>query len=308
MIKKNNAGQFLYKNSAHPPHIFKNVPKSLFIRLKRICSNFYDYLFNSRILFLQLIKRGYEPNFIFKIMKIVNKIDRLDLIKYKVKNSNKNENNIRLFINFDLNFLNLRSIVLYNFEILKNSFTWLNNVKLTFNNSVSQNLKNILIDNSIYNTNYNYKTSKCDKINCKICNFVFKYNFITLKNNLLIPMKDNANCDSCGIIYIIICVKCKSYYIGESSKSARTRLLQHIYNIKKFKPFLKIFSEVADHFNLKGHNFEKDFKFSIFKKNIKEKTLRLDIETDLSHIFELSDVIMNIKKPKHTYINNLCFI
>jgi len=37
-VKKTNTFSYLNVNSNHPKHIFKNIPKSLFIRVRRICT------------------------------------------------------------------------------------------------------------------------------------------------------------------------------------------------------------------------------------------------------------------------------
>ena len=43
-IKPTNTFSYLFTDSNHPNYITNNIPKSLFIRIRRICSNFYDYV------------------------------------------------------------------------------------------------------------------------------------------------------------------------------------------------------------------------------------------------------------------------
>jgi hypothetical protein len=59
-IKPTNNFAYLRTDSNHPSSIFKNIPKSLFIRIRRICSSYTYYLHFSRILIVQLLKRGYN--------------------------------------------------------------------------------------------------------------------------------------------------------------------------------------------------------------------------------------------------------
>ena len=47
-VKPTNTFSYLKVDSNHPSYIIKNIPKSLFIRIKRICSNHIDYLFFTR--------------------------------------------------------------------------------------------------------------------------------------------------------------------------------------------------------------------------------------------------------------------
>ena len=42
-IKPTNTFSYLLTNSNHPEFIFNNIPKSLFIRIRRICDSLIDY-------------------------------------------------------------------------------------------------------------------------------------------------------------------------------------------------------------------------------------------------------------------------
>ena len=57
---------YLLYSSNHPKFIFKNIPKSLFIRIRRICSSFSDYLFFGSKLITQLNSRSYDSATIFR--------------------------------------------------------------------------------------------------------------------------------------------------------------------------------------------------------------------------------------------------
>ena len=58
--KPTHVNKYLLPHSNHPPHIFRNIPISLFIRLGRICSDYYDFTSASGRLFIQLLERGYN--------------------------------------------------------------------------------------------------------------------------------------------------------------------------------------------------------------------------------------------------------
>lgn len=59
-IKPTNTFDYIKTNSKHPTKIIKSVPKSLFIRIRRICTYLFDYLYHSRKLIKQLIQRGFN--------------------------------------------------------------------------------------------------------------------------------------------------------------------------------------------------------------------------------------------------------
>ena len=102
---------------------------------------------------------------------------------------------------------------------------------------------------------------------------------------------------------------CNEFYIGESGKSARIRITQHIRAIINFKPYEKYTNEVGYHFNLKNHNYKRDFQFFIFKCNVYTKIDRLSIETDLIHLVNMfNPPIINKKIPSRLNIKALAFL
>ena len=91
-VKPTNNFSYLKINSNHPTHIFKNIPKSLFIRNRRICSDYLDYVNISKRMIEQLLKRGYEFIDLIKMFKIIGNTDRNSLLPYKKKDSLVNKN------------------------------------------------------------------------------------------------------------------------------------------------------------------------------------------------------------------------
>ena len=87
-LKPTNTFNYLLTDSNHPPHIFKNIPKSLFIRIRRNNSQLSSFLFHARLLTSQLVKRGYNFKKLRKIANCISKIDRSKLLNYKEKCNN----------------------------------------------------------------------------------------------------------------------------------------------------------------------------------------------------------------------------
>lgn len=87
-VKSTNTFSYLLANSNHSSHIFKNIPKSLILRIRRCCSNFNDYMYHSSILLKNLIKRNFNYHNFLNIIRYVSRIDRYILIPYKQKTIN----------------------------------------------------------------------------------------------------------------------------------------------------------------------------------------------------------------------------
>jgi len=312
-IKKTQTFQYVPTCSNHPDYIFRNIPKSLFRRIRRICTNYSDFLFHSRNLIFNLLKRGYELDFLMKNFLSVSRIDRLSLIKYKIKNKSSDSYVLRIHMSFDHNYLNLKQDLINNFNRLKDYYNWLSKFKISFSNTIMPNFKKILIDNFNFNKfNISFSTRKCNLDDCRVCHLLLNISYIYL-NKFILPMANNCNCNSKQVVYIIKCLKCNIYYIGETESYAFKRILQHTKSIVNFDyklDSLVHLKPVAEHFRLKGHILNRDFRFCIFDNNLNQK-LRLSTESDLIFIFKQYANILNIKKSsdksEFKYIYSLSF-
>ena len=310
--KKTNTFQYLYQTSNHPNHVFKNIPKSLFIRIRRICTHYIDYLFFSRKLISQLIKRGYNFKDLIKICLIIGKIYRIELILYKSKNDNlaKYNNNkvFKFIINYDFNYISLKNDIYINFDSLKKNFLWLNNYNINTLNSSNFNLNDLFINNFLCSNKVNnFSTKKCQLNNCITCKFVYDKKFIKC-NTFRLPMLCNGSCSSSNVIYILLCVKCNVFYIGQTGRQFSRRFREHVNNITRFKFIVQENTELSIHFNKSKHNLYNDLKFLIFKNNLSNLNDRLSSETDLIHIFKsLNLKVINAMIPHLNYIKKLNF-
>ena len=119
--------------------------------------------------------------------------------------------------------------------------------------NIKPNLSLITVHNSRSELSiYSNFTSKCLSNTCRICNFINCSFYLKVNGNIL-PFFDSGNCQSTNLVYIISCFKCSIYYIGETSKSLNERISQHLFNIKKFRPYIDE-NEVANHFRVDSSN------------------------------------------------------
>lgn len=149
-------------------------------------------------------------------------------------------------------------------------------------------------------------SKSCKTESCKYCKYILECSYLRMKKFFL-PMLSNSDCHSTGVIYIIKCLLCDYYYVGETGRKASQRIGQHLLGIKNFIPYTKVISEVAEHFRLKGHNVDRDFKFCIFRKGIDDKKARLSIEANIIHIIMQFKPLINEKIPNLFYLKELSF-
>ena len=220
---------------------------------------------------------------------MVSLLNRNNLLNYKIKSK-------KLYplytmhgsLIFDKNLLNFNDVIINNFNKLKEEIVYKNirpyNVKL--HNNMQPSIGSILIHN-IFSFNFNlsnYKYYKCNDINCNVCIYSNRSNTIKIKNYIF-PILCSSSCSSKNFIYIIYCNICKTFYIGQSKRSVKERIYEHIYSIKNHFPFKYNNTTVANHFNLKFHNLS-NFSFFIYNINIEDDDFRLATEAKLIFLFK----------------------
>jgi hypothetical protein len=210
-------------------------------------------------------------------------LDRNKLLEYKIKEK-KNHNNFILHgINtYDKNLINIKETFINSFKIIKYDpcFSHLLPYNLKIYNRMQTNIGSILIHNiKSLNLNIkNFKYEKCDDLNCNVCKYNAKSNIIKFNNNHILPIDCKSSCNSNFFIYIIECTKCKVFYIGESYRTVKERIGEHINSIINFVPYFYLCTPVSTHFNLKNHSLN-NFKFYIYKKDIFDDKERFNIES-----------------------------
>ena len=297
-LKPTNNFSYLDINSDHPKHIFKNIPNSILIRDRKICSNYSDFVMVAKKHIEQLEYKGYCKDYLIKLTKTIGNVDRNSLLPYKDKSNNDfilSENKSVLYFHY-FNFnLNVKSIIYNAFKSV------ISKINLIYINRINVNLNNALVHNFKLKKFNSYKTKKCNMKNCKICKFIYASSYIKLDkfSNLKIKLMNNASCTSTDLIYIIICKKCKLFYIGETSQTLKARTSQHLNHIINFKPYLKYEDkEVAKHFRRTSHKLS-DFKVCVFKTGLENIKIRKYQELDLINRFNINKIrCMNTFKAK----------
>ena len=282
-FKPTNTFSYLFIESNHKNSIFKNIVKTVFIRIRRICSKYNDFIYFTSIIKKQLLERGYDFNTINKVFTMVSNLDKEKLLLYKDKKNLDYKNNFIFKTVFDLNLYNQADIIKKSFENLKNDDERFKKFDIIVVNKCQLNLSSLLIHNFKFPRVDKQYFRVCNNSNCFTCKFSNKNYHLNLGENLILPIFDNSSCDSINLVYIIFCNKCNCYYIGQTN-NIKKRIYNHLTSIKKFIPFDKKNTVISNHFNLKNHDYS-NFSFYIIKKNIEHLNTRLKTESFLINLF-----------------------
>ena len=307
-IKPTNTQAYLKPTSNHPQHIFKNIPKSLLIRTRRICSEYSDYLFESNNLCFKLAERGYDIKKCFKVANGIGNQNRQELIKYKPKINDfclNNKNQINVKFTYDSSITALKQYATNSFtKLQKTHLDSISNIQLKTINQLQPNFKMMLISGFKLNNFVLFNYSSCNKTKCITCKYAAIESCCIQSDSFTLPVLANSSCDSTNCIYVIKCEKCNKFYIGQTN-NMKKRLSTHLSSIRKFSLVKENVMEVAEHFNLKDHDYTKDLKFWIIKKDLSQTYERLTLENIIIHLFMQREIpILNAIQPSIYKITN----
>ena len=268
-VKPTDTNSYLNYNSAHPPTCKNSLPYSQLLRIKRICTKSNDFDKHAKTKINEFKIKNYPEKILQEALAKVESLNRNELIKKKEKqNRNPQEENTFLTCTFRPNYQKVPKLVKKNWDILARSATTknLHRTHLKIGYRRPKNLKEMLVK---ARTNYHPETdkspsnkccegrNKCKKKSCLYCKNLDIGGSI-INSNEKITCKQAITCNSSNVIYCIECTCCRKKYIGQIKRRIKDRMREHFYSVKKQKE-----SDVAYHFNSKGHNGVSDMKFYI---------------------------------------------
>ena len=308
-IKPTNTFSYLLYSSNHPSFIFKNIPKSLIFRIRRICSRIEDFYYHTSILHKNLILRNFESRKILNLIRAFSQIDRDLLIPYKEKKK-FSSNFISFNFYFEKSFLDFNKFVKETWLNILPSNSVLKHFQFYSFFKIQPNLNSYLV-NRIKFPFSSFSYLKCLK-NCKTCRHSNSNFILENKFNLPIFIPQKTTCTSKNCIYILNCKKCNVFYVGETSRSFKTRFSEHYYRINYLKNYYNDETKI-NKFNInnvnckllynhfaQNHVLEDDLRFQIFGCDF--ISLRKRLESDL--IFVLNTLQPNGLNSSTSFLLN----
>lgn len=89
----------------------------------------------------------------------------------------------------------------------------------------------------------------CQKRRCECCLYIkTQSEFTSTRNGANFTITGKLDCNSKNILYLIECSKCEEQYVGETERTLRSRLNNHLSDIRNYKE-----TGIAEHFNQLDH-------------------------------------------------------
>ena len=122
---------------------------------------------------------------------------------------------------------NVTRVVRENLKFIENSNkrkTILEQTTLIISRRQSKNLEQLT--QAKFSNSEQELPKKCGEDRCGTCEHLLTVNSIKLKNGEIWTIKSNMTCKAKNVVYIIICILCKSFYVGQT-QNLRKRVTLH---------------------------------------------------------------------------------
>lgn len=241
--KETDKNNLLKRDSFHAPQTFGGIPKGQLMRVKRICSNDEECGKNMSLLTEKFVKRGYNRVELNKTVNEVKQMERKDLRAKKDKNKKQNDINFTYdhHSNMIRTTINKAWFVLQSDPAIKKLFHARPRFIYRKGKSISNHLiRSDLKKDTIRHTNKDDKKGTFPCLSCQNCSAIIKGTVVHHPTRgHPIKIKDQHNCNSQNVIYLLKC-PCGKYYVGQTSRAIKIRINEHVKRASQTSEYSKI--------------------------------------------------------------------
>ena len=252
--KPTDAHCYLNYDSCHPKSCKDAIPKSQFLRIRRICSDEQDFKRQCEKMTTFFVKRGYPRKVLDRALDSISHKSRSDILKPK---STHCDDRVPLVLTYhphntiirDILFRNFKSIVLQDeqmAEVFKlPPITAFRKGKSLGQHLVSSNFK------SATKRNNHRGTRPCRRRPiCNTCPFTWETDGVQGPENTF-NIKTGFTCITENVVYAIRCKQCRMVYVGETYRRLGDRFAEHLRSVTKDDD-----CPVGEHFRRPHHSIQ----------------------------------------------------
>ena len=245
-----------------------NIPYSLALRIVRICSENETRDLRLSELRNMLLERDYKAKIIDAAIEKARKIPRSEALK-RVEKQKSNERPV-FVVRFDPRLPDINGIIkkhwrstTHNHPHMATIFPKAPLIAYKRPMNIRDKLIRAKVPPKTSNRPKRIKAGmkKCNKP-CSICPYVNEQKFIkSSATNVTKELSKQHTCKDRNIVYIINCKKCKQQYIGETDRTLKDRMLEHLGYVRREETS----QATGFHFNQPGHQMS-DMSISVFER------------------------------------------
>ena len=238
-FKDTDVHAYLSPSTHHPPHIVTNIPIGVAIRLRRICSEWFEWC-KVRELFDKVFfaRRGYCPNLVSKAFGRIGARPRASLLQKRPPKTRQES-----FVSFVFQYGEDVDLAATLMAASKSTKAASPHHPLPFNlpqrpvYKVAPNIKKRLMKARFHRgPAQQHGFRKCNEPGCALCPFVIGDSYIaSFEHGTCHRIRGSLNCLSKDVIYVVTCHRCGCQGVGEC-KEPRARLHTYIAAASKNEP------------------------------------------------------------------------
>ena len=251
--------------------MIRHIPKSQFVRLRKICSDTSDYIKKSNEYLNFFIKQGYDGS---KLKMLAKEILAKTPDQLLLQNNKRNQNGKTIMVT------TWHPALKHLFKILQEKYhqhiekdIYLKKIfpeKPIIAFRKMKSIRNYIVRTDINEVNDQKKpniTTPCYSCR-KTCHLISSDETLkNIHNGKKIKKLDGANCRTANIVYAVRCKIHGDIYIGNTGQELRDRFRKHRYDAKN-RPDN---NELTTHIHKHQHEFDKDIEVLILKGNLHQK-------------------------------------
>ncbi|XP_056380387.1 uncharacterized protein LOC130275860 [Hyla sarda] len=236
--KPTSTNSLLRWDSFHPIPLKKGIPTGQFLRIRRNCSSMEGFNNQARDLRDRFVERGYPSDVLFTSFNRALTSERKELLT--PKNRTIEDNSVRLIGTYDNQSERVKNILKRYWPLLRSDQD-LNDIvspypMITFRRGRSirdRLVHSHFVEPTRQGTWLDRKplgTFRCGR--CRACsNIQQSKSFTSVVTGREYTIRDFANCDTEGVIYVGTCT-CPLQYIGKTKRSFKKRIREHVCDIQ----------------------------------------------------------------------------
>ena len=273
--KPTSAHDYLHRSSYHPQHLIRAIPKSQFIRIRRICSLKSDYKRHAESYIKHFKARGYKEPYLRKISEEVENADRASFLNYQPK---KTSARIPLVLTYHHKLQDLPFTLKRNYQKMIRDHPDMKAVFpeppiVSFRRPRSIRDKIVRADHCTKQsrqTLHNHPPTKAH-----LAKFMNNSGHISNAHSKTKYPIEGGSITTKGTVYAVRCIKCDKLYVGQTTTPLNERLNRHIYDTAN-RPDA---CELTQHFANCGCDIRTDIEISILSQ-VNGSETRMLLEED----------------------------
>ena len=218
--KPTDTHQYLRPTSCHPKHCCKNIPYSLALRPRRICSDSNMFELRAKEMTNQLHNRGYLKQDIASVIDKARQWSRDALLSYRPKSAEVGTM-LPFVLTYHLDLPKIRDSVDKNWSIIETSdeLKDIYQSKPVMDFRRPKSLCDFLVPARLKPNsdvdNQNGECRPCDRQRCQCCKMVTPAGTVKSSSGATIRLRQNTNCTTENVVYLISYSSCNKQYVAE---------------------------------------------------------------------------------------------